>query len=153
MQLQYGHFKARLTSLRQDSAHVSGVAFYALQSLWENGKLLTFAFFLLSCIGGLTAVLEVQAITVLINKLTTEFSSRMAAQTGGAIASYIPWVLMLIGALIIKHFVDAAHPWMSAHLNERTGASLKKRCYQKSLAVGLLSFETADYYDKLQPMC
>jgi len=133
------------------SAHLLG---FAVRLLWEASPLWTFLLLAAGALSGLMPVLQIVATRGLINSLAhtghshpfhAGFSDRLTP-----LSLLLPWIVALIGSLVIVNVVDAVSPLLTAHLRERIGETVEGRIFVKALALDLDAFETPDYYDKLE---
>jgi ABC-type multidrug transport system fused ATPase/permease subunit len=123
------------------------ISLFVLDMLWKASKWMTIVFFAISLLSGLVTILEVWVIAKMVNELIRGFGGNAA---GSTLRAFIPWILLLIGAMIAKEAISSVQPLLSALLKERIDQTLKKRCLTKALSVDLVSFESQEYYDKLQ---
>ncbi|MEK3886296.1 ABC transporter ATP-binding protein [Bacillus sp. FSL K6-3431] len=121
---------------------------YFKSILWQASKPLTIILLILSLGGGLTLVAELWAITTLINKLIEHDPSN--SNFAMTIKILLPWVLLFIGAMLIKHSFQAFQPYISKQLEERATSIVKDNIFKKSLKLDLRSFETEEYYNQLE---
>lgn len=121
---------------------------YFKDILWKASKPLTIALFILSFCGGLTLVAEIWSITGLINQLIDHDPANTSF--GVTLKVLLPWVLIFIGAMAIKHIVDSIQPYISQQLQERASSILKDETFAKAMRLELRSYEREDYYNNLE---
>lgn len=121
---------------------------YFKDILWKASKPLTIALFILSLFGGLTLVAEIWSITGLVNQLIDHDPANTSF--GVTLRALLPWVLIFIGAMAIKHIVESIQPYISQQLQERASSILKDYTFAKAMRLKLDSFEREDYYNNLQ---
>ncbi|MCJ7839766.1 ABC transporter ATP-binding protein/permease [Lederbergia sp. NSJ-179] len=121
---------------------------YFKSVLWQASKPWTMILFMLNLCGGLTLAAELWAMTTLINRLIeqTPFQSDFRQ----VILSLLPWVLIFIGAMFIKHTTNAIQPYISKQLQEKTSSILNNHIFEKAVALDLRSFESEKYYNQLE---
>lgn len=122
--------------------------YYFKNILWQASKPLTITLFILSLFGGLTLVAEIWAITGLINQLIEQDPA--GTSFGVTLRALLPWVLIFIGAMAIKHIVESIQPYLSQQLQERASSILKDQMFKKAMRLELSSFEREDYYNNLE---
>src|SRR5690625_2457227 len=84
---------------------------YFVKVIWQASKLLTIILFLLSLGGGLTLIVELWAMMSLINQLVElDFSQSTFWRTTKTL---LPWVLLFIGAMLLKHSIESFRPYNS----------------------------------------
>lgn len=90
---------------------------YFVKVIWQASKRLTIILFLLSLAGGLTLIVELWAMMSLINQLVElDFSQSTFL---GTTKTLLPWVLLFIGAMLLKHSIESFRPYHSKLLEER----------------------------------
>jgi ATP-binding cassette subfamily B protein len=142
---------SRLRAWREAGAAVARVVRFGAGALWSASPSLTLGLLALGWISGLIPLLQVWATTGLIDSLVRagRFGGWEVASTA-ALARFLPWLAVLIAALVTINLVDAGTLLLSAYLNERVSETLERRVYAKALALGLATFESPDYYDRLE---
>lgn len=121
---------------------------YFKNVLWQASKTLTVLLLILSLCGGLTLVAELWSITTLINQLVDYDPTNKNFWL--VMSTLSPWVLIFIGAMLIKHFVQSIQPYISKQLQEKVSSILKDHSYRKALSLDLRSFETEEYYNQME---
>ena len=121
---------------------------YFVKVIWQASKRLTIILFLLSLAGGLTLIVELWAMMSLINQLVElDFSQSTFL---GTTKTLLPWVLLFIGAMLLKHSIESFRPYHSKLLEEKASAIIKNHIFSKALQLDLRSFETEEYYNQLE---
>ena len=126
----------------------SNVASYFMRVLWQVSKPLTIFLFILSLGSGLTLIAELWAMMSLINKLIEIDLSNTTVWR--AMQTLLPWVLLFIGAMLIKHSIESYQPYLSKRLEENASALIKNHTFHKAMQLDLRSFETEAYYNQLE---
>lgn len=121
---------------------------YFKDVMWQASKPLTITLLILSLISGLTLIAELWSITMLINKLV-DFGP-MKNNFSVVMQSLLPWIMIFIGAMLIKHLVQSMQPYVAKQLQERASSILKDDAFRKALSLDLHSFETERYYNQLE---
>lgn len=116
--------------------------------LWQASKPLTIVLLILSLCSGLTLVAELWSITTLINQLIE--NDPVNQGFWAVMSALLPWVLIFIGAMFIKHVVQSMQPYISKQLQEKASSILKDDAFRKALSLDLHSFETEEYYNQLE---
>lgn len=147
---------ARLRALRQGSVEAARLVRFGASALWCASPPLTLGLLLLGGTNGLAPLLQVWATTRLIDSLTHARPSAPIDLPGGdtpslaTLVPLLPWLGALVAAMLIVDLVNAVTPLLCAHLNERLSETLERQVYEKALSLGLATFESPDYYDRLE---
>lgn len=121
---------------------------YFTRVLSQGSKLFTLLLILSSLTVGLTLLAELWAMMRLINKLVEMDLSRLTPSE--AMNELLPWVLVFIGAMLVKHIIDSYQSYLAKVVEEKTTVIIKEDVFQKSLQLDLRSFETETYYNQLE---
>ncbi|WP_062104326.1 ABC transporter ATP-binding protein [Bacillus niameyensis] len=138
----------KIRELRSQFREFIEVANYLKLVLWQASRTWTVLLFTLNIFGGLTLAIELWAMTSLINLLIEQGSIQHDFKR--MMLTLLPWVLLFIGAMLIKNTVNAIQPYISKQLQEKTSSILKNDIYEKAVKLDLRSFETEDYYNRLE---
>ncbi|MGP4082541.1 ABC transporter ATP-binding protein [Pseudalkalibacillus sp. R45] len=133
---------------QDDFSEFLNVILFGLRTLWTTSKLHTISLFILSGIGGLAPLLEVWAITGLVNELIQGMGSNGTLERN--VIQLLPWLSLLVMGLFLRHSIESFQPFLAANLNEQLNESLSQQLYQKALSLKLEMFETPKYYDQLE---
>lgn len=132
---------------------------FAAHILWQASPLWTFLLLMAGALSGLMPLLQIAATRGLINALThlgrghpshLELSHSEYLFVPESLPHLLPWIVALIGSLVIVNIVDAISPLLTAHLRERVGETVERCIFAQALTLNLDAFETPDYYDKLE---
>ena len=151
------HIGCHFQSLRKAAGHLGLTA----RILWHASPLWTFLLLTAGALSGLMLLLQIFATRGLVDALGQAraehiFPAAVRPDPLGfphwpaAVTQLLPWILALIGSLVVVNVVEAVSPLLTAHLRERVGETLERRIYAKALGLDLGTFETPDYYDKLE---
>jgi ATP-binding cassette, subfamily B, bacterial len=124
------------------------VILFGLRILWKTSKLHTISLFVLSGVGGLAPLVEVWAITGLVNDLIQGIGSNGNLEQN--VIQLLPWLSLLVMGLFLRHSIETFQPFLAANLNEQLNESLSQQLFQKALSLKLEMFETPKYYDQLE---
>ncbi|WP_318615733.1 ABC transporter ATP-binding protein [Sporosarcina sp. YIM B06819] len=138
----------KIQAIRMSMKNATEVWGYLKSVLWQASKPLTLILLMLGLFSGLTLIAELLAITTLINRLVEYDPSH--GSFGMAIQSLLPWVVIFIGAILIKQAAQSIQPYISMQLQEKASSILKEHIFSKALQLDLESFETEDYYNQLE---
>lgn len=145
-----------LGTLAKKTRETASVLQFGAEVLWRASPFLCVGLLALSWVGGLTPVVQIWATAHLIDSLV-QGVHRGAVGAGVAsptplatLGPFLPWIGALVGALVVKNTASALAPLMSAHMRERVSGTLERRLYQKAMALGLVAFESPEYYDHLE---
>ena len=110
---------------------------------------------LIGAVGALTPLVEIKAMSGLINALTSHAAaaqSTNARSLFGALAPYLLWVALLVGIRIVSWtiYMESFQRYLAARLNERVRLALEPRFFRHALALRLEVFEQPAFYDTLQ---
>ncbi len=130
-------------------------ALFAYRTLIAPWPVFALLLALIGAIGALAPLVEIKAMSGLVNALTAR---TLAAQTTGprglfeAFMPYLPWVALLVGIRLVSWtiYMESFQRYLAAQLHERVRARLEPRFFGHALALRLEAFEHPAYYDTLQ---
>lgn len=135
-------------TIASEAKTAAGIAKY-IGAIWiEASWPLTLLLLLLSVFGGVTGLAEVYAITRFIDE-TTVFSGWSDSYWKVA-AHFLPYIFILVGAILFQQFASAIRPYLSARLEEKVTLVVNRRTFSKAMQLRLEAFESDAYYDKLE---
>lgn len=121
-------------------ADTASVAAFVATALWDASPPLSGGLLLLGVTAGLLPLLEVQATAGLLTSLATVHSLR-----GG-----VPWLAVLLAALLVADAIAHVTPWWTARLRESVDQALTRRFHVKATTVPLESFDDPAFYQHLE---
>jgi len=121
---------------------------YVRAVLTEASRPLTLGLLLLSLFGGVASLAEVLAITRLIDEIAA-FAGWFEPY-GEVVLHFLPSIAILVGAMLFQQYAAALRPYLSACLQEKVTLVMHRRTFLKSMRLRLESFESDDYYNKLE---
>ena len=128
---------------RTTTALSTGTYFAAL--LWRHAPVATTMAVFINIADGATWPLTVLAINGLIDAV-----ARLPATRGSPWPLTLPWLTLLLGALLLRRVGITADPYCTALIRERVERAVQRDIQAKAIAVPLLTFERPEYYARLE---
>jgi ATP-binding cassette, subfamily B, bacterial len=146
--------EGQATALSQSLRAHWQFARFAYDTLIAPWPIFIFLLAIVGLIGGVTPLIEIKAMSGLVNALTAHaptFGGTNARSLFVALAPYLTWVLLLVGIRIVSWtiYMESFQRYLAVQLNERVRARFDPRFYGHALALRLEWFETPSFYDTL----
>jgi ATP-binding cassette subfamily B protein len=142
----HAHLHHRLVKaawLRTTAALSTGTYFAGL--LWRHAPMATALTVIINVADGATWPLTVVAINGLIDAV-----ARLPAMRDSPWSFTLPWLALLLGALLLRRVGITADPYCTAVIRERVELAVQREIQTKAIALPLLTFERPEYYARLE---
>ena len=128
---------------------------FAYQTLIAPWPAFAIFLVLIGIVGGLVQLGQIAGITRLVDTLAAQMSPRPVEEAASPVrllAPYLPWLLLLVGMLILDRIIyyEPFHAYLAAQLNERVRERFDRLFYGKVLALRLEQFESATCYNAME---
>ena len=117
---------------------------YFAALLWRHAPVATALTAIINLADGATWPLTLWAMNGLIDAVI-----RLPTAYGDPWPSTLPWLVLLLGALLLRRIGITADPYCTAVIHERVELAVQREIQAKATALQLITFERPEYYARL----